>query len=129
MKMKRVILGKVYDTSSAKLVGTWVNDSPVPDDVQVQLFRKKTGEYFLYRVYGTGTQEIAPVSFQSADDWAVGHLEGDEYESEFGKPADDDAQVVVSYRISAWAKAAIDRASRSTGETQGQVIDRLAGML
>ena len=62
------------------------------------MYKKKTGEYFLYGEGGaltqysrdtwdgrTGSSQIIPMTEESAKEWAVEHLECDEYEALFGE--------------------------------------------
>lgn len=73
--MKRILRGRKYDTDTARLVKEWSNcdnyGSPYTRyDNQfylVQLYRKQTGEYFLYGET-TCTQKILPLD---ADDAAT----------------------------------------------------------
>ena len=49
-KMKKVINGKLYDTSTAELVGEW-NNGRLDDRLfacSEDLYQKRTGEYFLF---------------------------------------------------------------------------------
>ena len=47
--MKKIINGKLYDTSTAHLVGEWDNQLyGNPDYAAESLYRKRTGEFFLH---------------------------------------------------------------------------------
>lgn len=103
--MKKIISGKVYDTSTAELVGEWSNGS-FPNDFNYcseDLYRKKTGEFFLYGEGGAmskyaesrgdgwgGGEKIMPMSYQSAQEWAEAHLSCEEYEAIFGAVDESD---------------------------------------
>lgn len=98
--MKKIIDGKKYDTNTAELMGEWDSDSRGNFDyVCERLYRKKTGEFFLYGEGGanskysvrTGTNEwsggseIIPISEENARRWSEKYLSGDEYENIFGE--------------------------------------------
>ena len=127
--MRKVIFGKVYDTNAASLVGSWDNGERDEEYVFTSLFRKRTGEYFIHTVDAAKNQAIFPLVYESARLRASKHLDNGVYEAEFCGKIEDDSQVVASYRVSASTKAAIQREAARTGETQGQVIDRLAKSL
>lgn len=142
--MRKIINGKAYDTDTATIVGEWDNEVGVTDFTYYHeaLYRKRTGEYFIhgegnaqskyavhrYGMWGSG-EAITPLSYEGARQWAEDKLIAHYYEAEFGEVVEDDSQVVASYRVSASTKAAIQREAARTGETQGQVIDRLAKAL
>ena len=98
--MKKIINGKKYDTETAKKVGYWTNNYSCSDFqcCEETLYRKKTGEYFLYgsggpmskysQSYGNmtgGGEKIIPMTEADARKWAEKHLDGDEYEEIFGE--------------------------------------------
>ncbi|MBR5180026.1 MAG: hypothetical protein IKW90_14715 [Lachnospiraceae bacterium] len=60
--MKRVFRGRCYDTEKAELLGE--DDSGLE-----KLFRKRTGEFFLYKKDVSGTAAIEPVTFDQAQEW------------------------------------------------------------
>ena len=142
--MRKIINGKAYDTATAAIGGEWDNEVGVTDFTYYHeaLYRKRTGEYFIhgegnaqskyavhrYGMWGSG-EAITPLSYEEARQWAEDKLTAHFYEAEFGEVVEDDSQVVASYRVSASTKAAIQREAARTGETQGQVIDRLAKAL
>ncbi len=97
--MKKIINGKKYDTDTAKFLGYWTNG--LGGDfrhVREELYRKKTGEYFLYGLGGPmskyascvsqncwgGGEQITPLTEEKAKKWAEMHLSVDEYEAIFG---------------------------------------------
>ncbi|WP_314944901.1 hypothetical protein [Olsenella uli] len=138
--MRKIINGKAYDTETAHEVGGWGRGSYGDfDSVEETLYRKKTGEYFIYGHGGartryaktdelgdwTGGSEIIPVSLDRARKWAEGHLDADEYETEFGPVSEDGGDEVVSARVSAAAKRALEREAQRTGESQTAVLERL----
>ena len=113
--MKKVINGKVYDTSTAKKVGEY-DPNPYKSDFNCyceELYQKKTGEFFLYGEgnaaspycrYVThsercGGEAIEPLSYKAAAKWAEEHLEGDEYIAIFGDPEENADKTVISISI------------------------------
>ena len=83
--MKKVINGKVYDTNTATRVAEYWNGKPYNDlgYVVEDLYRKRSGEYFLYgeggpaTIYGRtvdegircGTWQIKPLTEIEAKTW------------------------------------------------------------
>lgn len=129
--MRKVIFGKVYDTNSAHLVGCWDNGEDDEEYILTKLFRKRTGEYFIYTIDAANAQTITPIGYESAKLRASKHLDKSAYEAEFcGNAGDDqDEQVVASYRISTKARAAIQREASRAGVSLGEVVERLAATL
>ena len=99
--MKKIINGKMYNTETAKEIGHWWNNYSCRDFNYCRefLYRKKTGEYFLYGVGGSmskysqlcgqncwsGGEGITPMTELDAKIWAEEHLTADEYEEIFGE--------------------------------------------
>ena len=113
--MKKVINGKMYNTDTASELamhsspGSWRDFSHWEET----LYRKKTGEFFLYGEGGpmtryaeetgtnawTGGERIMPLTYADAQNWAEKYLDGDDYESIFGEVIEDDTKVVAAYRL------------------------------
>lgn len=138
--MKKIINGRKYDTDTAQLVAEWSEGySSDFSHVEEELYRKRTGEYFLYGYGGpmsryarrasdgnfTGGEEIMPLSYDTAREWAERHMDVDSYESEFGEVDESDEIVAVTVRISAAARTKLQRESSRTGESQADIVDRL----
>lgn len=137
--MKKIINNKRYDTSTATLVGEY--ESGYPNDFSYyveQLYRKRTGEYFLYgkgnaaskyaeslgnNSWG-GSEAIQALTYDAAREWAENCLDADAYEREF-EVIDDNSETVISVRIPASARATLDRYCARTGEQKGSVIAKL----
>ena len=92
--MKKIINGRLYDTETAKLIGTWRNGLGSSDFCYCaeDLYQKKTGEYFLHgsggalSAYGKlcGTdwcygQNVIPMTEKEVKAWAEEHLTAEEY--------------------------------------------------
>ena len=98
--MKKIINGRKYDTETAKEVAYWNNGYPHSNfsHCEETLYLKKTGEFFLYGEGGAlteysrdtwsgscGGSKIIPMTEEDAKEWAMEHLECDEYEALFGE--------------------------------------------
>lgn len=120
--MKRIINGKVYDTDTAKALGTGYHG--VRGELsffEESLYRKKTGEFFLYGEGGpmtryaktvsfnewTSGELIMPMTYDEAQRWAEKNLTGDEYEAIFGEIKEDKSRqmVTISVSVSKWELA------------------------
>lgn len=139
--MKKYINGKKYDTATAREVGSWSNNRGYRDfsHCEESLYRKKTGEYFLYGSGGpmskyavsegqnswSGGSDITPLTFDEARVWAEEHLDGDEYEAIFGEIADDDTECLISAIVKASSRDRLRRTMEQTGKTAGQILDEL----
>lgn len=95
--MKKIINGKMYNTDTAKELFHYWNGNHGFGRISETLYRKKTGEYFLYGVGGARTRyaeksggvyyegcAIIPLSVESAKVWAEKHLDADRYIELFG---------------------------------------------
>lgn len=98
--MKKIINGKRYDTDTAKILGS-AGYSHLGDFSfwREELYRKRTGEFFLYGVgdamskyarqvglnVWAGGEEIRPLSLKEALEWVEENLDVEEYEQIFGE--------------------------------------------
>ena len=125
--MRKIINGRMYDTDTAKLVGSYQAEVDGGSYIFGSLCRKRTGEYFADTdgtVLGM-ERTITPLSYDKAREWAESHLTADEYEAEFGPVSEGGGDEVVSARVSAAAKRALERESQRTGESQTTILERL----
>ena len=113
--MKKYINSKVYNTDTATLVGEWSNGSRDFNWCEELLYRKKTGEYFMHGKGGPmsryaeqieqnswgNSEALTPLSYENARKWAEEHLTTDEYDAEFGAPAEDDTTTVLTISLPA----------------------------
>ena len=98
--MRKIINGKAYDTSTATEIGSHSYDIPGNlNYICENLYRKKTGEYFLYGEGGANTiycrtlgtnewcagENIEPYTLDKAKEWVEEHLSAEVYEEEFGE--------------------------------------------
>ena len=130
--MKKIINGKVYDTRTAELVGYIERGDIIENNLdysEEKLFRKRTGEFFLYRVGGPRTDccdgLIEPMTYDEARSWAE-ELDGDEYVAIFGDPGEGDAadekrQVTLYLTDATIAK--IKRAAAQGGQSMSGWIE------
>lgn len=139
--MKKIINGKVYDTDTARRLGEWSDGQGWRDfsHVEENLYRKKTGEFFLHGEGGpatryaratgqnswTGGERIMPMSYREAREWAEEHLDGDEYEAIFGQVSEDESRVQVCYSLSAATVETIKRRAAELGISASAYIDKL----
>ena len=139
--MKKNINGKIYDTETASLLGTWLNGYIQRDprcEIE-ELYRKRTGEFFLfgmgcasskYAVFvdGKGWQsgaKIIPLNYENARKWAEEHLRGDDYQEIFGEVAEDDSRTALSISLSASAAETARRSAALSGTTLSAYIESL----
>lgn len=100
--MKKIINGKMYNTETAKALGTAYSNAPVNsfEYWKETLYKKKTGEYFLYGYGGpvsqyakcidmntwSGGDKFIPLTETKAMKWAERYLSAEEYCDIFGEP-------------------------------------------
>lgn len=144
--MKKVIDGKMYDTSTAKKLGEWTNGERYADFnyLEESLYRTKAGRYFIYGNGGAMTKyaesagnnswssgsRIEPVSRETAMEWAEEHLDGDEYEEIFGAVPEDDSTEQLNVLISAGLKAKLqEKAEKDQTTISALVKDALSKLV
>ena len=137
--MKKIIRGKLYDTSTAKEIAEYRDLCGGDKAVNEQLYRKRSGEYFLngsggaaskYATLGAsgwvGGSAIVPLSYEQARRWAEEHLSADEYAALFGEPSQDDGtKQAVSYSLSAAAVQRAKREASKRGISVSEYVDKL----
>lgn len=138
--MKKIINGKVYDTDTAKELGSWANGGWRDfGHMEETLYRKKTGEFFLHGEGGpstkyaqavdqnswSGGERIMPMTFAEAREWAEKHLDADEYEAIFGTVTEDESRVQVCYSLSAATVETIKRKAAELGISASAYIEQL----
>lgn len=117
--MKQIINGKKYDTKTATFLGDYQNTWDRGDfhHYSEELYRKRTGEYFLYGEGGpmshysrqtamnewSGGERITPLTEDEAREWAEKHLDADDYEEIFGEVDEDDDDGLPSVKAIAQA--------------------------
>lgn len=110
--MKKVIRGRAYDTSTARHVSSTCGGDENCRGLfywEENIYRKKTGEYFLHCWGNAGSQyaehhgtnsetgeTIKPLTYSEAQKWAEKYMDGDEYIKEFGEPEADYANRIIT---------------------------------
>lgn len=139
--MKKIINGKSYDTSTAERIGGWSNNMSSSDFgyCSEELFRKKTGEFFLYgeggprsryavssgnNEWGYG-QSIIPLTYEAASKWAEEHLPAEQYEAIFGEVEEDNSRMAVTLSLAASTVEKAKRAAAQQGKSLSAYIESL----
>ena len=139
--MKKVKNGKLYDTDTAKAVGSY-EPSPYKSDFNwfcETLYQKRSGEFFIHgegnansrysRSCGQnewcGGEKIIPLSYEKAKSWAEEHLDGDEYIKVFGEPEEDDTKQVISCSLTKTAIAKLKQGAAEKGISMSEYIESL----
>ncbi|MGO5336765.1 hypothetical protein ACTQZS_08135 [Bilifractor sp. LCP19S3_H10] len=139
--MIKIIKGRRYDTEKAKAVAHDERCSGSFSDWSETLYRKQTGEYFLYGEGGpmtkyaqatgdnswSGGEQIIPLSFESAQEWAEEHLDGEEYEKLFGIVEEDNpgTKSSITIRLTDAAIAKLSDLAAAGETTKSNVIEKL----
>lgn len=129
--MKKIINGRLYDTDKAAYLGYDLYAGPRDFAYwREELYRKRTGEFFLYGQGGPcskyavasvtgsgwdGGEKIIPLAYDKARQWAEDHLSAEAYGEIFGLPADDAGDVTISASLPA---SLIARARQRAQEQQ-----------
>lgn len=141
--MKKIINNRLYDTDTARLLGEWDNGLGLRDFdfLQEALYRKRTGEHFLYGHGGARTkysehahglwtdgEAITPLTYEEAVSWAEEHLSADEYIAVFGpvSEGEEDPSVPLNLYLPASLVAQLRReASQADLSVSAYVVQRL----
>lgn len=135
--MKKIISGRVYNTSTATRVGVY--ESGFQGDIDYvceELYRKKNGEFFVYVEGGAATsyavsrgsdgyaagEAITPMTYDEAAHWAERHLTGEQYEQIFGEVSEDDTTVKTMISTTAAEIEIIKRNAAKAGMTVSSYI-------
>ena len=134
--MKKIINGKRYDTETAQLIGSASYSNRTDFRFwSEELYRKKTGEFFLYgeggpaSKYGrqieqntwSGGEQIIPLTLAEAQKWGEKYLDADEYEEVFGRIEEGKAQ--VSTWVPNGVKAEADKLREEKGCTLADIFE------
>lgn len=78
--MNKIINNRKYDTNTAKEIFRCA----FLDGSSVTLYRKKTGEFFMYYWGSLNGERIKPLTEDEAKDWVADKMDADAYEELFG---------------------------------------------
>lgn len=145
MRMRKRIDTLMYDTGTAKKLGSYASDFS-PNDAKYyheDLYKKRTGEYFLagqgnplskYGRYSELThaniksEDIIPITYEQAQKWYEkanndNSLEAPDavYEKEFG----GNSKVATTMILSREAKRKLEEMAIKTGISQRDVVEKL----
>ena len=136
--MKKIINGKLYDTDTAKEIGSRFRGESVRDFHYSfeQLYKKRTGEYFLYGEGGpmskyaetvgqnqwTGGKKIIPLDYKAATEWAEKNMDADDYQAEFGEVGEDGERTVLSISLDSAVADRIRREAQEAGMSVSALI-------
>ena len=136
--MKKIINGKLYDTDTAREIGARFRGESVRDFHYSfeQLYKKRTGEYFLYGEGGpmskyaetvgqnqwTGGKKIIPLDYKAATEWAEQNMDADDYQAEFGEVGEDGERTVLSISLDSAVADRIRRAAQEAGMSVSALI-------
>ena len=138
--MKKIIKGKVYDTDKATEIGSWESGRPGDlDPFGEVLYQKRTGEFFIHGKGGpqtkyavsagqgnwNGSEQIIPLTWENAREWAESHLTAESYESAFGEVVEDESRTTVTLSLSAGAVETAKRAAAQHGVSLSAYIESL----
>lgn len=137
--MKTVIDNKLYDSEKARLIGETARDTDSDSRyLYERLYKKRTGEYFVYGEGGPDTlygieetdgtmspgEGITPLTYDEARRWAQAGLPVKDYAREFGAiDLADRAMTTMAVRVSMAGKEALDRKCSRTGKTRSDIVD------
>lgn len=139
--MKKIINGKRYDTEAAEKVAEAYSNLARNDFGywEEELYRKRTGEFFLYGWGGpasrysktaglnswSGCEKIRPLTIEEAQKWAEENLDGDDYEAIFGEVTELEEKKTVALSLSLAAIDQMKRKAAAEGITFSEYVERL----
>ena len=138
--MKKIIDNKLYNTDTAKKLGSWENTWDYRDfnHIAETLYQKRTGEYFLHGDGGPmtkyavsvsnnswrGGEQIIPLSSAKAREWAEEHLDTDDYAEIFGMPNEGEDTVALNIQIDAALMARLRQMASDEGITLTACVEK-----
>ncbi len=136
--MKKIINGKMYDTDTAKRVGSTFHGDGLRDfrHYEETLYKKRTGEYFLHGEGGpmsryaesvgqnqwSGGEKIIPLDYKAATKWAEENMDADDYQEEFGEVSEEGERVMLSISVDATVADRIRKAAAEAGTSVSALI-------
>lgn len=137
--MKKIINGKLYDTTTAREVASCYHGEGPRDfrHYSETLYRKRTGEYFLAGEGGpmthyaastgqnswSGGEKIIPLTYKEATEWAEREMDADDYQEEFG-PVSEGERVTMSISLPADVADRIRKTAAAEGISVSECIGK-----
>lgn len=137
--MKKIIKNRLYDTATATEIAHCSTPVSTSDFSYTRetLYRKRTGEYFIHGEGGalsryasrdydgmTWGEDILPLSYDTAREWAERYMDVDAYQDEFGTVAEDDSRTVMSLSVRADTADMVRRAAAAAGCSISEYVER-----
>ena len=138
--MKKIINGKRYDTDTATSLGADSYSNTRDFNYWYEeLYRKQTGEFFLYGEGGAaskyavsvgqnsweGGSKIIPLSIESAKEWAEEHLSADLYEEAFGEVDEGGEKTTVTIRLTEKAIKELKDMAAAQEKPMSEIVEEL----
>lgn len=139
--MKKIIAGSLFNTETARLVGSWDNGIYGNDfrNCSEDLYQTRSGKYFIHGEGGpmstyaehhgnntSGSEQIRELTADEAREWAEKNLAADEYIKEFG-PVDegsaDDSKMQFPIQLKQSTIDLIKKKKIETGMTYGEIVE------
>lgn len=136
--MKKIINGKLYNTETAQEVSSYSTNDSWRDfsHVEETLYKKRTGEYFLFGEGGPASKyarrvesnswssgsAIIPLSYDDAKQWAEDHMDADDYMKEFGPVTEDDSRVSLNLSLPVSIVETIRREAKQKGISVSEYV-------
>jgi hypothetical protein len=141
--MRKIINGRTYNTETSKCIGEWNNGCYGSDfrACSEVLYKNTKGAYFLHGEGGpmskyavhhgnetSGSEEIIPMTYEEAREWAEEHLDADEYEAEFGEAEEAEGDLTTRERVNltldSGIMANLRKLSESSGVPMSKMVDK-----
>lgn len=123
--MKKVIKGRVYDSSTAKKMAMRFTGLELDRTGWEELYQKKSGEFFLLEHrYSTNIERITPMAYDDARSWAEQYLSGEEYDEIFGEIKENDESVQIHISLTQAEAEIIKRNASKEGLTMSAYVVR-----
>lgn len=145
--MKKRIDTLMYDTETAKKLAEYRHNYDDAAYTEI-LYKKRTGEYFLYGeggpaspwaqpvegdvgAYSSG-EDIKPLTYKQAQKWLEKANDDDDslapdevYNREFGKAQKDEVKEATSINLSRTAKRKLEQMALKQGTSQSKIVENL----
>ena len=138
--MKKIIKGSLYNTDTAKFLGCIEPAGQNTNDLNFfreTLYRTKSGKYFLHGEghgkskyagpcgnNGGWSEQIIPLTFNMARQWAKDNLTDDEYIEAFvGTKIISDIKIPLNISVSPRFKHHLNLLKEKTGKSISQIIE------